>query len=289
MHSPVDHDESAPVRRRRAVPPAEPPAAALPAVQPRARATRDAMLRVGRALLQERDFDELSIADLAAANGLSVGSFYGRFRDKASFLALLQQQVTEEWLERGRAFLADAKRGDIGSTMDGYARAWLAIDGPFLADAVTISPYLGSETLDETVSFASKNSKGIFILAATSNPEAKDLQSSVAANNQTVASSVASYAARFNEKPLGSVGLVIGAQANLVDMAIETAALGSTPILAPGFGSQGAELPSARSIFGELSDVTIFNVARSVAGDSPIGLLERVQSARAELGIGLSR
>jgi AcrR family transcriptional regulator len=110
MHSPVDHDESAPVRRRRAVPPAEPPAAALPAVQPRARATRDAMLRVGRALLQERDFDELSIADLAAANGLSVGSFYGRFRDKASFLALLQQQVTEEWLERGRAFLARTQR-----------------------------------------------------------------------------------------------------------------------------------------------------------------------------------
>lgn len=191
--------------------------------------------------------------------------------------------------DAGFLVIADAKRGDIGSTMDGYARAWLASEGPFLADAVTISPYLGSESLNETISFASKNSKGIFILAATSNPEAKDLQSSVAANNQTVASRVASYAAMFNEKPLGSVGLVIGAQANLVDMAIETAALGSTPILAPGFGSQGAELPSARSIFGELSDVTIFNVARSVAGDSPIGLLERVQSAKAELGIGLSR
>jgi orotidine-5'-phosphate decarboxylase len=201
--------------------------------------------------------------------------------------------VLERLLSRasdaGFLVIADAKRGDIGSTMDGYARAWLASEGPFLADAVTISPYLGSESLNETISFASNNSKGIFILAATSNPEAKDLQSSVAANNQTVASSVASYAAIFNEKPLGSVGLVIGAQANLVDMAIETAALGSTPILAPGFGSQGAELSSARSIFGELSDVTIFNVARSVAGDSPIGLLERVQSAKAELGIGLSR
>jgi orotidine-5'-phosphate decarboxylase len=201
--------------------------------------------------------------------------------------------VLERLLSRasdaGFLVIADAKRGDIGSTMDGYARAWLASEGPFLADAVTISPYLGSESLNETISFASNNSKGIFILAATSNPEAKDLQSSVAANNQTVASSVASYAARLNEKPLGSVGLVIGAQANLVDMAIETAALGSTPILAPGFGSQGAELSRARSIFGELSDVTIFNVARSVAGDSPIGLLERVQSAKAELGIGLSR
>lgn len=113
MRIPVDHDDETPVRRRRAVPRAvPPPAAALPAVQPRARATRDAMLSVGRALLQERDFDGISIADLATANGLSVGSFYGRFRDKASFFALLQQQVTEEWLERGRAALAPARRGE---------------------------------------------------------------------------------------------------------------------------------------------------------------------------------
>jgi orotidine-5'-phosphate decarboxylase len=114
------------------------------------------------------------------------------------------------------------------------------------------------------------------------------LQSSVSANNQSVASSIASYAAGLNREPLGSVGLVIGAQANLVDMAIDTGALGSTPILAPGFGSQGAKLSNARSIFGELSEVTIFNVARSVAGHSPLGLLERVQSAKAELENGLS-
>jgi orotidine-5'-phosphate decarboxylase len=71
-------------------------------------------------------------------------------------------------------------------------------------------------------------------------------------------------------------------------MAIDTTKLGLTPILAPGFGSQGAKLSQARSIFGELADVTIFNVARSVAGDSPLGLLVRIQSAKAELEIGLS-
>ena len=201
--------------------------------------------------------------------------------------------VLERLLSRaadaGYLVIVDAKRGDIGSTMDGYARAWLASEGPFQADAVTVSPYLGSESLDETISFASNNSMGVFILAATSNPEAKALQSSVAPNNQTVAGSIASYAARFNKHPLGSVGLVIGAQANLSEMAIDIAELGSTPILAPGFGSQGAKLSNARSIFGELSDVTIFNVARSVAGDSPIGLLERIQIAKAELESGLSR
>jgi orotidine-5'-phosphate decarboxylase len=198
------------------------------------------------------------------------------------------ERILSRASDAGFLVIADAKRGDIGSTMDGYARAWLKIDGPFLVDAVTVSPYLGSKSLDETVSFASNNSKGIFILAATSNPEAMPLQSSVSANNQSVASSIASYAAGLNREPLGSVGLVIGAQANLVDMAIDTGALGSTPILAPGFGSQGAKLSNARSIFGELSEVTIFNVARSVAGHSPLGLLERVQSAKAELENGLS-
>jgi orotidine-5'-phosphate decarboxylase len=191
--------------------------------------------------------------------------------------------------DHGFTVIADAKRGDIGSTMDGYARAWLATEGPFLADAITVSPYLGSESLEETISFASSNSKGIYILAATSNPEAKALQSSEAANKRSVASNVASYAAKFNKEPLGSVGLVIGAQANLVDMAIDASDLDSTPILAPGFGSQGAKLSNVRSIFGKLCGVTIFNVSRSVAGDSPVGLLERVKSAKVELELGLSK
>ena len=198
------------------------------------------------------------------------------------------ERVLSRASDAGFLVIADAKRGDIGSTMDGYARAWLASEGPFLADALTISPFLGPKSLDETISLASSNSKGIFILAATSNPEAKALQSSIDTNHESVAGNIASYAAGFNKEPLGSVGLVIGAQANLVDMAIDTGALGSTPILAPGFGSQGAKLSNARSIFGELSEVTIFNVARSVAGHSPLGLLERVQSAKAELENGLS-
>lgn len=71
--------------------------AALPPVQARAQATREALLAAGRRLLAERDFDALAIADLAAAIGMSVGSFYGRFPDKQAFFAELQQQVTDEW------------------------------------------------------------------------------------------------------------------------------------------------------------------------------------------------
>ncbi len=71
----------------------------LRAVQPRAVATRDALLAAGRRLLATRDFDAILVADIAAANGMSVGSFYGRFRDKESYLAVLRDVVTGEWRE----------------------------------------------------------------------------------------------------------------------------------------------------------------------------------------------
>ena len=213
-------------------------------------------------------------------------SFFEQF-GSLGFAAL--ERVLVRASEAGFIIIADAKRGDIGATMDGYARAWLSTEGPFVADAVTVSPYLGAESLDPTIAFASSNSKGVFILAATSNPEAKALQSSVSENQRSIASNVASYAAGFNKESLGSVGLVIGAQANLIDMAIDPKKLIHTPILAPGFGAQGAKLSNARSILGELADVAVFSVSRSVAGESPVGLRERVQSSKAELWIGLSR
>lgn len=79
--------------------------AALRVVQRRAEATRDALLAAAMRLLRSRDFDQLSIAELAAEGGLSVGSFYGRFRDKEAFVALLQRRVADGWLAEGdRAF-----------------------------------------------------------------------------------------------------------------------------------------------------------------------------------------
>ena len=80
----------------------------LQPVQARAHATRDALLAAGRAMLADGDFDSLSIADLAAASKLSVGSFYGRFRDKEAFFEQLQEQVTAEFLLAARQALQQA-------------------------------------------------------------------------------------------------------------------------------------------------------------------------------------
>lgn len=96
-----------PSRPRRARP--------LPVVQPRARATQDALLAAGRRLLRDRTLDELSVADIAAGGGMSVGSFYGRFADKDSYFAVLQERANAEWLEEGRAVLQRRRRAPPGA------------------------------------------------------------------------------------------------------------------------------------------------------------------------------
>lgn len=77
-------------------------------MQARSQATRDALLAAGRALLNDRDFDALSVADLAAATGLSVGSFYGRFHDKDAYFNALQERITGEWLGAVAAMMQEA-------------------------------------------------------------------------------------------------------------------------------------------------------------------------------------
>ncbi len=79
--------------------------------------------------------------------------------------------------DAGTLVVADAKRGDIGSTMDAYAQAWLG-DSPLASDSVTVSPYLGFGALTPTLELARQNARGIFVLARTSNPEGGVLQQS---------------------------------------------------------------------------------------------------------------
>ena len=72
--------------------------------------------------------------------------------------------------------IMDAKRGDIGSTSEAYAKAWLGEKSFFKANAITINPWMGVETLLPFIELANKTNSGIFILLKTSNPGSKDLQ-----------------------------------------------------------------------------------------------------------------
>ena len=141
--------------------------------------------------------------------------------------------------------IADAKRGDIGTTMAAYAAAWAA-DGPLAADAVTASPYLGFGSLQPLLDTAAAHDRGVFVLAATSNPEGAEVQRAVRADGRTVAQSVVDAAAAVNATDPGLVGVVVGATLTEVP---DVSALGG-PVLVPGVGAQGGR-PEALAGLGD--------------------------------------
>ena len=183
--------------------------------------------------------------------------------------------VLEETLQLARQAdiltIADAKRGDIGSTMQGYADAWLADGSPLVADAVTLSPYLGYESLRPAIDLALAHQRGVFILALTSNPEGASVQH-LGTENDSVAKRVVDAAARDNREvePLGSVGLVVGATvpAQAAALGIDLAGA-NAPILAPGYGSQGAQAKNIRDGFGTAWPNVLVNSSRGILRHGP--------------------
>mgnify|MGYP000340728937 CR=1 FL=1 len=97
--------------------------------------------------------------------------------------------------EHGALVLADAKRGDIGSTMAAYSTAWLDDSSPLCSDAVTISPYLGFESLRPAIDAAHAAGRGVFVLARTSNPEGGQVQTASVPGGRIVAQSIVDDAA----------------------------------------------------------------------------------------------
>ncbi|WP_416393365.1 MULTISPECIES: orotidine-5'-phosphate decarboxylase [unclassified Curtobacterium] len=196
----------------------------------------------------------------------------------------------------GLLVVADVKRGDIGSTGDDYALAWLDRDGPFAADAMTVSPYLGYGSLTGTVDVARRNGAGVFVLAATSNAEARVLQTAVLAEGPRSGRSVAAGIVldvaddnrRGGDQPLGDVGLVLGATLDLDDFGIDADTIGTSPILAPGFGAQGARIEDLRALYGVRAEQVLVSESRGLLTDGPDGVAalvaDRADRIRAALG-----
>jgi orotidine 5'-phosphate decarboxylase subfamily 2 len=130
--------------------------------------------------------------------------------------------------------LLDAKRGDIGSTMRAYARAAFEVIG---ADAITASPYLGADSLEELTRYSDR---GVYVLCRTSNPGAADIQH-LDAGGRPLYLQVAGLAERLAAHD--NVGLVVGATAPR-ELA-EVRAASRLPFLVPGVGSQGGDLEAA--------------------------------------------
>lgn len=204
-------------------------------------------------------------------------AFYERY-GSAGFAAL--EDVMAAARTAGLFVIADAKRGDIGTTMDGYAAAWLVPGAPLECDAVTLSPYLGTDALHGALSTALEHNKGAFVLAATSNPEAAAGQQARIDDEETVAERVAhDVAARNIGAPgsLGSVGLVVGATVDRRAFGLTDIVLAGTPILAPGFGAQGAEPADLGRLFGYVASQVVASESRSVLSAGPERLAARIE------------
>ncbi len=140
----------------------------------------------------------------------------------------------------GLLVIADAKRGDIDSTAEAYADAWLGETSPLAVDAVTAHPYLGLGALAPLVRRAAANGRGVLVVARSSNPEGRALQEAATAAGASVEDMLLAEIAALNaspDVPCGTVGAVVGA--TLDPSAFALSQLGGV-ILAPGLGAQGA-------------------------------------------------
>ena len=176
------------------------------------------------------------------------------------------ERTTAALKDVGVLVLADAKRGDIGSTMAAYAQAW-AGDGPLAADAVTASPYLGFGSLQPLLDLAAANGRGVFVLAATSNPEGASVQGAIV-GGRTVAQSIVDDAGAANRAGFpepGSVGVVVGATLEQVP---DVSDLGG-PVLVPGVGAQGGRPESLGGLGGARPGQLLPAVSREILRAGP--------------------
>jgi len=222
----------------------------------------------------------LRVVEAAAGRVAAVKpqvSFFERY-GSAGLAAL--EEVLRAARAAGLITIADAKRGDIGSTMDAYADAWLTPGAPLESDAVTVNPFLGVGTLEGAFARAESTGKGVFVLAATSNPESFAAQRAVREDGRTVSAAIidevsARNARRAADGRWADLGFVIGATVDWADAGIEPFAP-VTPILAPGFGFQGAGPSDLRRRFAEATPSVLASESRSILSAGPHAIAERI-------------
>jgi orotidine-5'-phosphate decarboxylase len=210
-----------------------------------------------------------AVADLVPAVKLQV-AFYERFgvEGMRAFDASIAYAK-----ERGLLVLVDAKRNDISSTAEAYADAYLNPSLGFNVDAITVSPFLGVDSLRPFVEACARFGRGIFILVKTSNPGSVDLQDRHLDDGRRVYETLAAMVDELGRDVMGtsgysSIGAVVGAtfpsEATVLRRLMPRAL-----ILVPGYGAQGGTAETAAANFDASGRGAIVNASRSVIYPSP--------------------
>jgi orotidine-5'-phosphate decarboxylase len=194
-------------------------------------------------------------------------AFFERFGSAG--IAVLESTIRQS-REHGALVILDVKRGDIGSTAQAYADAYLAEGSALRADAITVHPYLGFGSVTPFLDAAAEHDGGVFVLALTSNPEGRHVQNARVADGRTVAQTVIDEVGVRNKgaAPVGSIGVVIGATTGQAGHDLTHL---NGPVLVPGLGAQGATAADLAVVFADVNGVLLPTYSRGIliAGPDP--------------------
>jgi orotidine-5'-phosphate decarboxylase len=212
-------------------------------------------------------------------NGIvdAVGPYVVAVKPQAAYFEALGsdgmralEEVCDYARSTGLLVLLDAKRGDIGPTSRAYAEAYLEPRNGAspLADAMTVSPYLGLDSVDPFLAACRRHGAGVFFLVRTSNAGAADVQDAALSDGRPLWQHVATLVhewgrALMGERGMSSVGAVVGAT---MPRAVSDARrlLPQTPLLLPGVGAQGATPADVARAFTPGPASALVTASRSV-------------------------
>jgi orotidine-5'-phosphate decarboxylase len=180
------------------------------------------------------------------------------------------QRLVSDGRRSGLLVIVDAKRGDVGTTNEAYAEAFLGDGAPLAADALTVHPYLGFEAMGAFVERADAAGACLLVVLRSSNPEGRVLQAARAASGRAVEEElleqVAAANARLEPEGIGPVGAVVGATS--ISPVLDLAAMRGL-FLAPGVGAQGATPADVARIFATCPDRVMPSASRSLLQGGP--------------------
>jgi len=176
------------------------------------------------------------------------------------------ERVLADISATGALSILDVKRGDIGSTMEAYADAYLSDGSPLAADAITVSPYLGFGSLAPAFERAHRYERGVYVLARTSNPEGAQVQLALTQDASVVQAIIDAATEVNHASRQKAIGLVVGGTHDTLGCDLEEF---NGSILVPGIGVQGGRMEDLPGLFGEVVDQVLPSVSRGVISAGP--------------------
>ena len=212
-----------------------------------------------------------AIALEAAVGSIGVVKLQAAFYERHGWQGFRTlQRLIVDARGAGLLVIVDAKRGDVGSTNDAYAEAFLGHDAPLGSDALTVHPYLGLAAMGTFVDRAAEAGSGLLVVTRSSNPEGRSVQSATNRSGRSVEEQLLLDIAELNAElapgEVGPIGAVVGP--THMEPALDLPAMQGL-FLAPGVGTQGATSADVARIFAACPDRVIPSASRSLLAAGP--------------------